>query len=370
MQPSRRIGGPWRHGTPTTASSEYPWDTRYPESSNGRSSARRDVITRELLTKRANALAPSLAGAGGTEVAHAAWLHREGRLADARDAMVGAPLDAGVFAGRVARSALLFRQGDSRAATDLLRATMNRLIAAQRPLREAPLSGVDADVAAIRTVVFRPLGDLSVYCSQHWNAFTFPGSMPEFVVLNPGVIVTLADATTSVRAVHHGMPDLPNAVYLDKEDLARLDRIIASIGGTERREPTQIMETPNQPIGMSRNLVNFWNTLFPTRHGHWGGWVLESYPTVTRVEFLDEAHTRATAAVTIGYSGCAVVIEKRDASGWPSAGRAAGVGRLIRPAAFPSDERRPRAMLARVTQPWRHTAAGPGLRQTPQRRGH
>jgi hypothetical protein len=91
-----------------------------------------------------------------------------------------------------------------------------------------------------------------------------------------------------------------------------LTRMVAAIGGTARREPTQVMETPNQPIGVSRDIVSFWNEFFPTRPGHWGGWELETYPQITRIEFLDEARTKASVMVTVGYSGATVVMEKVD----------------------------------------------------------
>lgn len=90
-----------------------------------------------------------------------------------------------------------------------------------------------------------------------------------------------------------------------------LYEILRRLGGTKTREPRAVMETPNQPIGPSLEILALWKKFFPARQGHWGGWVLRSYPIITRIEFLDEAHTRAAARVTIGYSGCVVVLEKR-----------------------------------------------------------
>ena len=59
-------------------------------------------------------------------------------------------------------------------------------------------------------------------------------------------------------------------------------------------------------------ILAFWNRFFAARPGHWGGWVLATYPIVTEIEFLDTGRTRANAAVTIGYSGATVVLEKID----------------------------------------------------------
>jgi hypothetical protein len=71
------------------------------------------------------------------------------------------------------------------------------------------------------------------------------------------------------------------------------------------------METPNQPVGESMNILTLWNKFFPARPGHWGGWEFTSYPRLTRIEFLDAAHTKAAAAVTVGYSGATIVLEKQ-----------------------------------------------------------
>lgn len=71
----------------------------------------------------------------------------------------------------------------------------------------------------------------------------------------------------------------------------------------------------NQPIGRSQDIRAFWNEFFPMRAGHWGGWELETYPTLTDVEFFDDARTRAAVRVTVGFSGGTVLLEK-TADGW------------------------------------------------------
>ena len=77
------------------------------------------------------------------------------------------------------------------------------------------------------------------------------------------------------------------------------------------------METPNQPVGESMNILALWNEFFPARPGHWGGFEFTSYPRLTRIRFLDAARTRAAADVTIGYSGATVVLEKRGTTWTP-----------------------------------------------------
>jgi len=86
--------------------------------------------------------------------------------------------------------------------------------------------------------------------------------------------------------------------------------MIVRLGGTKRREPTQIMETPNQPVGDSVRIVALWARFFPARPGHWGGWELETYPVIDEIHFTNAERTRASAKVTIGYSGATVELEK------------------------------------------------------------
>ena len=75
------------------------------------------------------------------------------------------------------------------------------------------------------------------------------------------------------------------------------------------------METPNQPVGDSMQILGLWNKLFPARPGHWGGWELETYPVITEIQFTDAERTRASARVTFGYSGGTVELEK-EAGKW------------------------------------------------------
>jgi hypothetical protein len=49
--------------------------------------------------------------------------------------------------------------------------------------------------------------------------------------------------------------------------------------------------------------------------GHWGGWELETYPVITEIQFTNAERTRASARVTIGYSGGTVELEK-EAGKW------------------------------------------------------
>lgn len=334
----------------TYSSYGYQWDVvlpagRYPLSEFSR-------VSTDLLDTRVTQLSRALARPGGERRARAAWLLESGSLEDARataagdreleheidferalrladaanptrddeaalrilSAVSGTPEDSAMFAGQVLQSAIEFRRGNQQGARDTLTSALTGWLRMQRARMPSRQEGVDADVAAIRQVLFRPLGDLPVY-NEGWNAFTFPRMLPPFQIVRADVAVAVVGQPPVTRTVWHGFPELPNVLMLESADLARLSRVLNSVGGTARRVPQQIMETPNQPIGTARDLATFWDTLFASRPGHWGGWVLDTFPHVTRITFQDAGRTKALAAVTIGYSGGTVVLEK-DGGRW------------------------------------------------------
>ncbi|MCC7186527.1 MAG: tetratricopeptide repeat protein, partial [Acidobacteria bacterium] len=325
----------------------YRWDVLLPEGANSLKAF--SSIAPEMLESRADRLSLALSRPNGARHARAAWLLEAGRLDDARanaagdralereidfeqaltfaDAASSAPDDAAalrilaalrgsledewMFAGQILQSAIEFRQGRRDNARQTLTAPLKDWLRLQRSRIPERQSDVDADVAAIREVLFRPRGDLSLY-HEGWNAFTFPEVLSPFQIVRADLSVVLPGQAAVTRTVWQTFPDLPNTLLLESEDLARLSRILVTIGGTARRIPQGVMETPNQPIGTARDLMTFWNSSFASRPGHWGGWVLDTFPQISRITFLDAARTKALAAVTIGYSGGTVVLDKVD----------------------------------------------------------
>jgi hypothetical protein len=91
-----------------------------------------------------------------------------------------------------------------------------------------------------------------------------------------------------------------------------LKEILVQLGGTRRREPGHVMETPNQPVGDSMQILKLWTKFFVARPGHWGGWDLETAPVITEIQFTNAERTKASARVTIGYTGGTVELEKED----------------------------------------------------------
>jgi len=231
----------------------------------------------------------------------------------ALDAITKEPFDSFVATAALAEAALKLTQGQSSEAEALMGKTLDSWVTTQRDLnRQSPTSSIDADVAEIRQVVFRPLGDLQIYGGSGWNAFKFPAALPRFIVVRADVQVKTSDGQVGRHTVYQRFPDLDHVLLLKSDELSLLARLLPTIGGTKRRAPTQIMETPNQPVGDSMQILSLFGRFFEARPGHWGGWELETYPQVTQIEFVNAERTKANAHVTIGYSGATVVLEKVD----------------------------------------------------------
>jgi len=175
------------------------------------------------------------------------------------------------------------------------------------------------DVTAIRDVVFRPDGG-GIYAGHgRWNGFAWPVASPPYLVARSELSVKLSDGNLTRVAVAPRVPGMDNVLFVGGDDLELLSTIVARLGGTRTREPTGVMEVPNQPIGPSLDMVGLWNEFFPSRPGHWGGWVFETYPIITLVEFTDPARNSARAEVTVGYAGATVLLRKVDGT-WRAIG--------------------------------------------------
>jgi tetratricopeptide (TPR) repeat protein len=230
----------------------------------------------------------------------------------ALDSIAPAPFDTNVGFAGLAKATVMFKNGADEHARLRMTSTLDEWRESQRALRgSAPTSPIAADVAAIRNVIFHPAGSFELLAKSSWNAYTVPSSLA-YAVINPDVRVTTADGKTNRVTVYQDFPDLTKAVFWTTEDIAFASRLIVTLGGTKRGATTNVMQTPNQPFGAAVDVMNFWNSFFPTRQGHWGGWVVETYPIINNMTFLDEARTRAAVAITVGYSGATVVMEKKN----------------------------------------------------------
>src|SRR5207248_1166294 len=127
------------------------------------------------------------------------------------------------------------------------------------------------DIVAIRNLVFRPKGD-GVFAGSRWELKSLSPPDTPFFVVNPNMRVKLSNGEMLTVPIRQSLPDYENVLFLDEEQLAVFDRLLAKVGGTERRQPTAIMEVPNQPVGGSIQVLSLLQKFFPARPGHWGGW--------------------------------------------------------------------------------------------------
>ena len=150
--------------------------------------------------------------------------------------------------------------------------------------------------------------------TRAWKYIEPKRGPPRFydLVSDPGERTNLADRSDLRLRVLDPVPGLDNILFMSREHLGFLQSILSRLGGTATRPPRAIMETPNQPIGASLAILDLWKKFFAARPGHWSGWVLETYPYIGQVEFLNTERTRAIATVRIGYGGATVVLEKQD----------------------------------------------------------
>jgi tetratricopeptide (TPR) repeat protein len=237
--------------------------------------------------------------------------HDQAAASAAFESLAREPFDFHVAAAAIARAALLWTQGASGQAQALMKDALGRW-RRQQPASAAPAkNSLQADVVAIRDVVFRPMGG-GIYGTYSWNGFTWPTAPAPFVVVNPVQLVKLASGETLHLTSYRPFPRLDNVLFLNADQLQFFTTMIERLGGTRQRPSTGVMETPNQPIGPSMDILALLNQCFAARPGHWGGWVFETYPAVHRIEFLNAERTRASAAVTIGYAGATVVLEKKN----------------------------------------------------------
>jgi tetratricopeptide (TPR) repeat protein len=215
-------------------------------------------------------------------------------------------VDFAVTVAKIARACLLWKRGEPEAVPSM-RQALEEWQAQQHVTKAA--NRLEQDVADVRDVLFLPNGG-SVFGSLEWNAFDWPAAPPPFVVVNPDVRVKLGDGDIVRVSVRQPLRTESKVLFFNNEQLELLRATMVRLGGSRTRVATAVTETPNQPVGASLDLMAFWNKFFLMRAGHWGGWGLDTYPAITSIEFIDAARTRAEVAVTIGYSGATVVIEK------------------------------------------------------------
>jgi tetratricopeptide (TPR) repeat protein len=246
------------------------------------------------------------------DLANAESLHYDkAKAVGALDAMAKEPFDAIVATAGLAKALLMATEGRDGDAEALMARTLDLWMVSQHDLTSRPpAEGVDADIAEIRQLVFRPLGDLPVYAGH----FRFPTALPRLIVVSPDLQVKTSDGQVRRHTVYQTFPDLDHVLFLTSDEARLLARLLSTIGGTGRSAPARDTPTPNQPMSASTNIFPFWTRFFPTQPSpsQSGLWDLETFPTVRQVEFVDAERTKANVSVVLGYEGATIVLEKSD----------------------------------------------------------
>jgi tetratricopeptide (TPR) repeat protein len=323
----------------------------------------RTLVSRDEIDRRVSELARSLPSEGGLELERGRWLLRQERPRDAvpvlervasryartaagadaadllprtrleaalalaetsnpsadpeaalaeLDALGNAPFDATAGIAGIIGATLDLLQGSNAEADARLTASLRRWVSEGTRMHTPPRpDSPEHDVLAVRDAVFLPMG--GGLLGGGWNAFEWPATLPAFLVAPSALRVKVAgsDVWASVD-VSRQPPGLTNVVFIPLDDVAYLTRAVSRLGGTRRREPTAIMQVPNQPVGDAQAIIRWWNRFFPARPGHWVGFDITTYPAFSSIEFTNAERSRALVPVNIGYAGADVVLEKVD----------------------------------------------------------
>ena len=228
--------------------------------------------------------------------------------------LIREPVDAAVAAARIALGTLRYLSTGEEEATTLVAEGLRDWQNLDRAAVAPAGNDLERDVVAVRNLVFRPDGG-GFLSGERWDSFKWSASLP-FVLTSPVLRVKAAGQVRLVT-VRESPPHAPNAVFLDDERRELLTRIMIKLGGTKKRPWVQVMQTPNRPDSPALDVLALWRKSFWAQPGHWGGWILESFPIIHEIEFVDAARTKAAVSFRVGYTGATVHLEKRDGA-WVS----------------------------------------------------
>ena len=235
---------------------------------------------RELRTRAKLEIALQQAGPDASEESQRAALA-------ALESLATEPYGFSVFASQVARATLQALVTSEAQAAPLMSDALARwhehgvVLFSRRPT-----TAFQQDVMNIRDVVFRA-----------------PDRPPPFFLATPDIRVVLHDGSNVKVEASSRLAVRPGALLLYEAQIGLLERILTGLGGT-RRHPDQTREVPF--------VQRFWNRFFTMGPGHWGGWILQTFPIVNEVTFIDVARTRGAARIRTGYQGSTQLLTKSD----------------------------------------------------------
>ena len=217
--------------------------------------------------------------------------------------------DFGVCAAKIAKATLLSKRGVVAEADALMLSALAEWYEHQRPQRDAPRDGIQTDVADIRRVIMRPSAD-GVLGDMSRSAFTGPPPVP-FVIVNPDIPVKLVQTERVRLSVHQALPGTQRVVFVTADGQALLSDIVARLGSK-----------PTGSRNAGEDVLELWNKFFKTDYGFGNverpGYprvLVETYPVIAELEFLDAARTRAAARIVGRSEGGTIILEK-DRGEW------------------------------------------------------
>jgi hypothetical protein len=301
------------------------------------------IIDLDELTSRVARLSEELRERDGATVAHAHWLVEQKRYADASTALqaflrahrtsplaadarvlmhqaqLWTALNAGniwrkehddevclailealerepydVFVGIafLAHASLLHRRGQTDEAARQATSAMQRWWAWRNAeIAKSTLTGLDADVAAIRSEMFRPGGVVPTVERSQFGDLAFDAPPSPFIEVGADVTVTSSGTTTS-RTIFQSYAHAPMALPITDEE----ERLLTYVALIEDTTPS------NLPIAYLnlRGRVS------------WRDLLLGAAPAVTSIEFADDGRTRASVQFWWRGSGYTATLEKID----------------------------------------------------------
>lgn len=196
------------------------------------------------------------------------------------------PLDVAVLAARLGHASLRWKRGAETEADSAVRVALQEW--QTHRLETKPRAALEADIAEIRRVLFRPVG----------HAVRGP-----FQVVNPAIAVKLADGETRRFEIVQSFPTETNVLFFTAEEMDLLERMATRFGGTPR--PNFVHPWTEQPRAL-------WDKFFRRRTDWPITWEFQTYLVIREIEFLDAARTKAiVSTLDSPSSGAAVVVEKR-----------------------------------------------------------
>ena len=233
----------------------------------------------------------------------------------ALEALAGEPFDASVGAAGLAHAMLVFQLGRGADARAHFKSALDAWLVDQAPLRSQAPTPIDADVAALREVVFQPTGKLAILNQAKSLSQEFPSDV-SFVIVRPEVTVKTADGHVSSRLLYQQFSDFGQALFFTREEQLLIVRVLLAVGKLvppgAKPDPERGLQSPQNPFDPIALVREF----LPIRATSLREWSaerkLETHPTIGVIEFTNPQRTRANVGVAFGWIGATIMLEKVD----------------------------------------------------------